>query len=191
MHLVQRSAPPAGPAVQCMRMRLHGVVGRLDRRHVDPAELGRRLEVAPDRARLAEPGHLRPPPGLLGHLRELRRVAAPAVAGLQLRRVGRRQAVQAALRRRPLRLALLPAVLLLRREGRRREGHLVLDVVPGPAAKHLADGELEQVQGHERHQAVEPDHARPAPPDGLHLGEPRLPVDGNQGGDLKKLNHGN
>ena len=169
-----------------MRMRLHGVVGRLDSRDVDAPKLGRRLEVAPERARLAEPGHLRPPPGLLGDLRELRRVAAPAAAGLQFRRVGRRQAVQAALRRRPLRLALLPAVLLLRREGR-----LVLDVVPGPAAQHVADGELEQVQGHERHQAVEPDHARPAPPDGLHLGEPRLPVDSNQGGDLKKLNHSN
>ena len=73
-----------GPAVQCKRMRLHGVVGRLDSRDVDAPKLGRRLEVAPERARLAEPGHLRPPPGLLGDLQELRRVAAPATGGLQL-----------------------------------------------------------------------------------------------------------
>ena len=63
--------------------------------------------------------------------------------------------------------------------------YLVLDVVPGPAAKHVADGELEQIEGHEGDEAVEPDHAGPTPPDGLDLGEPEVAVHGNGGGDLK------
>lgn len=95
--------------------RLHAVERRFDRVEVDAAEPRRRLQLAPKGVLLAKPRELGSSPGLLGDLRQLHEAAAAPAAGLGL---GHREAVQAALRRRPLRHALLPAVVLFRREGR-------------------------------------------------------------------------
>ena len=101
----------------------------------------------------------------------------------------------------PLRLPLFPPVILLGGEGGLHSRvpsanpleksldyaptaggavrYLVLEeVVPGPAAEHKADEELEQVEREVEDDAVEPDYASPAPADALDPGKAPVGVHG-------------
>jgi hypothetical protein len=63
--------------------------------------------------------------------------------------------------------------------------YLVLEeVVPGPAAEHEADEELEQVEREVEHDAVQPHDTGPAPADTLDPGEAPVGVHGQEGRNL-------
>jgi hypothetical protein len=69
--------------------------------------------------------------------------------------------------------------------------YLVLqEIVPGLASQHVADGELEQVERDEGDDAVEPDDARPPPPDSSDVGEPKVGPHCNQSGNLQPQSGG-
>jgi hypothetical protein len=159
------------------RIHSQGVV-LLDAFHVQPLELDDGLHLALERAELPQPGHLGAALGLLGDLGEL------AVAGAIVEdagQFGRLEAVQGALRRGPLRLPLLPPVVLLG-----GEGDLVLEQrVPRPSAQRVPDGQLERVQRQEGDDAVQPDDARPPPPDAADVREPDGGDNRDEGGNLQ------
>ena len=93
--------------------------------------------------------------------------------------------MQRPLRRGPLRLPLLPPVVLLG-----GEGDLVLEHrVPRLAAQRVPDGELEHVQRQEGDGAVEPDHSRPTPSDAPDVREPDGGNDRDKGGNLHARRH--
>jgi hypothetical protein len=113
----QRSkvAIAAVPGVVVILLLLQGEVGRpgVD---VQPPEPHLHLHLAPQRHLLADPHNLRPPPGLVGHVHGGAAVAGAAPEHARLHVLAAVEAVEAALRRRPLRLALLLPEVLLRRE---------------------------------------------------------------------------